>query len=220
MFCVKCGTQLPDTAVVCYKCATPTVSQAAHQENFTATITAQKILEQVNQQSKIQPVKKNSAVGVIFGLLVAITIFATLALGIVFLRDINQNQQDKSNYSPSSIQQVLTTRHAVMNEMFTVPAGHYMSHSLSLPNSAHIIGEFYAKGGMKNDIECVIFDEIGFQNYQNGNLAEKVYYNSKGYVTRGKIDKTLPPGNYFLVFNNSDAFISSKQVTAQIEAEY
>ena len=33
MYCAKCGTGLPEDAIVCYKCATPTVGYAVPQKN-------------------------------------------------------------------------------------------------------------------------------------------------------------------------------------------
>jgi len=85
-----------------------------------------------------------------------------------------------------------------------------------LRTTARITGNFVAQGG-GNDIYCVIVDESDYINYRNKNQY-RVYYES-GKVTVGEVDRNLPSGTYYLIFDNSHALFTNKVVTASFEIE-
>lgn len=100
----------------------------------------------------------------------------------------------------------------VSEKAISVRAGGYESFRYELTQTARIWGRFRATGG-KNDIECYIVDEDGFENLKNGNQFRRFY--ESGRVTVATFDVTLNKGVYYLVFNNSWSAITPKAVTIQ-----
>jgi hypothetical protein len=143
-----------------------------------------------------------------------VLILALIVGGIVY-----KSSQSRSSYNPSSPSQVLTNRHSIVNSTFHVGARQYVYYTFTVPSSGHVIGNFRASGG-SNDIEVVIFDADGFENFRNGHRASRVYYKSSGYVTTDTIDKNIPAGTYYIVFNNGDALLTNKTVAASVDVEY
>lgn len=146
-------------------------------------------------------------------------VLGALVVGVFVLVQMNRSSRSSDTTILDTVTQPVTTPHPIVNDTFTVNGLSYVYYSFSVPQRARVTGTFRARGG-KNDIEVVIFDDAGFENFKNGNLAERVYYSSRGYVTTATIDKYVPPGNYYIVFNNKDALITSKTVTAKVDAEY
>jgi hypothetical protein len=70
------------------------------------------------------------------------------------------------------------------------------------------------QGGSGNDIETIILDQDGFENYSNGHSV-RTFYNS-GKITVGSINTFLNPGQYYLVFNNRFSLFTNKVVHAQV----
>ncbi len=81
----------------------------------------------------------------------------------------------------------------------------------------HVFGQFKAEGASKNNIRVFIFDEEGFENWQNGRTAKMAY--DSGRVAVGKIDARLKPGTYYLVFDNSFSGLSNKAITSNIQIQ-
>lgn len=131
---------------------------------------------------------------------------------------INNPFNSTSNKNDRFAPNVFNNRQTIVDQTFHIGARQYTFFEFGLNQDATITGKFSAQGG-SNDIECVIFDEDGFVNFKNGHRAAKVFYNSRGYVTQGTINKNLPPGNYFIIFNNVDSIFTNKTVTAKIEIE-
>ena len=82
---------------------------------------------------------------------------------------------------------------------------------------ANISGRFRAEGGGGSDIEVFVLDADQFENWNNGHTTP-THYNS-GRVTVANIRATLPPGHFFLVFNNKYSLVTSKAVTAGVALE-
>ena len=82
---------------------------------------------------------------------------------------------------------------------------------------AVVVGKFSATGG-QNDIDVLILPQSDFARWQ-GLDGFRSYYNS-GYVTGSRLKVPLPPGDYFLVFNNRRAVLTSKVVEAYVELRY
>jgi len=77
-----------------------------------------------------------------------------------------------------------------------------------------ISGHFTAEGGWGNDIRVIITDPDGFANMQNRH-AFTAFYDS-GKVTAGTIATVLRPGDYYVVFSNTDSLVSNKVVRVTI----
>jgi hypothetical protein len=205
MFCPTCGKEVPDASTFCLHCGSqvfaPAQTRPAGRPAGPAPTTGQSVAK---------------LFAVLGGLGALVVVVLVVALGLV---QMNRSSRSDNPTVLDTVTQPVTMPHPIVNDTFTVNGLSYVYYPFSVPQRARVTGTFQARGG-RNDIEVVIFDDAGFENFKNGNLAERVYYSSRGYVTTATIDKYVPPGSYFIVFNNKDALITSKTVTAKIDAEY
>ncbi|MFN2455905.1 MAG: zinc-ribbon domain-containing protein [Pyrinomonadaceae bacterium] len=208
MFCPSCGKQTPDESAFCLHCGNRIVAPVPPPQPVAPA--PQPIIV------KQPPKKSNSGLIVLLILIIGGVGLVGLISAVRVTHDVAYSG---STYNPSSASQVLTSRHNIVNSSFPVEALHYSYYTFTVPSAAHVTGNFRASGG-RNDIEVVIFDEEGFENFQNGNKASRVYYNSHGYVTTATIDKNIGAGTYYIIFNNKDAILTDKMVTANIDVEY
>ncbi|MGH9971992.1 MAG: hypothetical protein ACREBG_29960 [Pyrinomonadaceae bacterium] len=103
----------------------------------------------------------------------------------------------------------------IVNSAFTVRASQARYWDFYTgQDGARVLGRFRAEGGGGNDIEVYILDEDQFENWMNGHRTS-TYYNS-GRVTVANINVNVPPGHFFLVFNNKYSILTSKAVTASV----
>jgi hypothetical protein len=80
-----------------------------------------------------------------------------------------------------------------------------------------IEGTFVASGA-RNDIEVSVLEEIEFMNWQNRHQFQAAY--ESGRVTTARVRAELPPGTYFVVFNNRFSVLTNKSVTADVKLLY
>lgn len=232
MFCSKCGIQLPENAIVCYQCATPT--------------RAGELLQ--NSAEKSQPTSQNDAFRfLILGVVVSLIIGASIvvasnfsAIGNLFSSssqsDVSssrtttydapksepiQPQPNTRNSKPQQpietpIQQPPPQKETVIDKTFFVAARSFETFSFKLNRDAHLTGQFSAQGG-KNDIDCLVVDDDNFTNFQN-QTTFRVFYQSD-YVSVGRVDLRLAAGNYHIIFNNRIALLTNKTVTAKFAVE-
>jgi hypothetical protein len=203
MFCPTCGKDIPDASTFCLHCG----------NKISAPTPSKAHIEKRASKAASTP---GTAITKLFLMLGVLGVVLIIWL---FVAQRNRSSPSSDATIVDTITQPAAVPHPIVDNAFEVNALSYVYYSFSVPQRARITGTFWARGG-KNDIEVVIFDEAGFENFKNGNLAERVYYSSRGYVTTATIDKYVPPGSYFLVFNNKDALITGKAVTAKIDAEY
>jgi hypothetical protein len=91
----------------------------------------------------------------------------------------------------------------IVNDQFPVPARRTVTFPFSVSKETQVTGGFVAYGG-SNDVDASLLDERG-----------GAYYHS-GYTSKGKINVTVPPGKYTLVFDNRRAWFTDKSVAAEI----
>lgn len=99
----------------------------------------------------------------------------------------------------------------IVDERVSVPSMQDTHYPLLIQDKASLSGDFRAEGGSGNDIQVLVMDEDNYINWKNGHEA-RVYYDS-GKITIGKIDLTLAPGKYYLVFSNRFALLFGKKLT-------
>lgn len=197
MFCLGCGTQLPEDAQFCMKCGR---SLAATPQTVTSP----------------QPTKSWRA-----------TTWVLLAiLGLVIwwsAYEIAQHTGRTPTVS-SYISQIVPIPHTqvIADTALSVRALGYSYYKFIVPpGSIHVSvdGHFVATGGIGNDIEVYILNDDAFANFQNhhGTLT---YYNS-GKVTQNTIKAVLPgAGTYYLVLNNNFSLITPKAVQVSATLHY
>jgi len=100
----------------------------------------------------------------------------------------------------------------IVNRQFVVPAGRFVPFRFTLARTSRVTGQFQAYGG-KNDIAVAIMSEGEFPAYSNGGYYH-AYYNTD-YITSDTPALTLPPGTYYLTFDDRKALIIGKTVVAR-----
>jgi len=111
----------------------------------------------------------------------------------------------------------------IANETLSVRPGGYVYYTVEVPsyaiNPAFSIS-FTASGGTGNDIRVyVIQGTAEFVEWQHG-FSVPVIYNS-GQVTAASTTVYLPgPGTYYIVFDNTFSWISTKTVSVNIVLQY
>ena len=103
----------------------------------------------------------------------------------------------------------------IVNRSIVVQAGHFVSIRFVLTEPSRIVGRFQAYGG-RNDIAVAILSESEFENYRNGGYY-RAYYNTD-YITADNPDISLPPGIYYLTFDDRKAIMVGKTVIAKFVA--
>ena len=228
MFCYKCGIELPETAIVCYKCATPTPKGGLSNS------------AQSNNQNTAKAILKFSVIGlaVIIGVGLAVLAannFSAIKNVLSTTRNEETVSQTTTYSSPETEQprrqpktkinlsqpdrnenQPVSQKETVIDQTFFVGARNYQEFPIRLNRDAKLTGKFTAQGG-KNDIDCIVVDDDNFINFQN-QTDFRVYYQSN-YVSVGRVDLRLAAGNYHIVFNNRVALLTNKTVTAKFEVE-
>ncbi len=207
MFCVKCGTELPDDSQFCRKCGTALGKVSSVTSTGAAAAPA-------------QTKSKSGAWGIrIVGVLLI------LFLGYWWIhQNVPQNQSQSQSQVATAFQQLVSQPHTatIAGGSFTVEASHYSYYRFTVPQDATDIvvnGHFSVSGGSGNDIEVYLISENDFVNWQNNHQA-KTYYNSHK-VTQDDINVRLSnPGTYYLVFNNNFSLFSSKAVQASVTLHY
>ena len=93
MFCIKCGTNLPDDAIVCYKCAHPVNQQPIQVQPLQQTenlLNDKKNKEQVKQQPII--INQKSGAGAVFLTLLLGVVASALGIGFVYYQQQREAQ--------------------------------------------------------------------------------------------------------------------------------
>lgn len=200
MFCISCSSKIPQGARFCPNCAQPVDGYHPRPDQ--------------NRRGSRSPTLGNILTAfVIVGLLLVGAAVAGKMFGL------DRALSSGGGAADIGLPEPLAQPHTIVNQTFNVSALGYSYFPFQLPRAGKLKGNFTAYNG-KNDIEVVVFDEAGFQNFKNGNRARRVFYYSGGYVTTDDIDRDIPAGSYYLVFNNKDAIFTGKVVTASIDAVY
>ena len=133
---------------------------------------------------------------------VAIGVIVIIAVLVIY-----KNLRTSTDPSPQTTE-ILTP------ESFAVPAGQIQYFSFTLTGLGRVVGRFQASGGSGNDIEAVITNADGFENWKNGHEA-RVFYQS-GKVTVGNINTSLVRGTYYLAFDNRFSVLTDKTIVSNI----
>lgn len=239
MFCFKCGCELPEGSLACYKCGIQFISLQDRVMETQAELIKIKQPQVKKSDSFGEHLLKGIAGVFIISLACSLVIIVWLGITVTypafgsFEPASNKNISNRSTNQPTYIeqntrletelpqsrteekeQQVVTE--TIVDSSDAVEANSYIYFEFELTEQSRVYGKFEAQGG-SNDINCMLVDADQLVNVENGN-AGRAFYESQ-YTTRGKIDKTLPKGNYVLIFDNRKALMTNKIVTAKIFSE-
>lgn len=84
--------------------------------------------------------------------------------------------------------------------------------------SSEVKGRFQSRGGSDNRIRCLIVDQENLDKLINGQPASGFY--DSGSVVVANISVKLSQGDYFLLFDNREGWLTSRDVWANIQLEY
>jgi hypothetical protein len=102
---------------------------------------------------------------------------------------------------------------------FTVKAGTIYYVRFNVGSAGRVVGRFEASGGQGNDVQVVVANADGFDNWRNGHAAQVLYQTGKTTVGTLNVPITQP-GTYYLGFNNKFSLVSDKTVSGQIQLYY
>jgi hypothetical protein len=149
--------------------------------------------------------------GVGFWLKIAAAVLFLL-LAYNFYR-VNRTEPPPASPTPVPVQY---TEGEIVNERVSIEPGGFMSYSVNLNHRSTINGNFRIVG--KDPwINCLILDEINFEKWRAENEFSAL--NSTGSVPAGRVSRSLPPGNYFLVFDNRSSEYKNALVDVSFSAE-
>jgi hypothetical protein len=198
MFCMHCGKEIPPDSTFCLRCGKQ-MWQGVSSYQATPVFT-----------SPQPPANKSASKGAIAIIVVGgIILLTAFAIGIV-----KKAQTTSSSSYSSTPSQSYSSSRTIVSDNFAVGARMYVIYTI--PGSGTVVGDFSAQGGA-NDINVMMLDDIGLQNFKNGH-ATRAYYNS-GYVTADRLNVPLGSGTHYLVFDNTKAMLTNKVVTANIRLE-
>jgi hypothetical protein len=222
MYCSQCATPLSESDVYCPKCAKPVASF-----NVSGNVPQVEPIGETPTVVRSRPVSERSfswqaaLVGAVAGSI------ATLLVGGLFFLIYYESNRGRQNETAAVTNQNATKptetprptpatdssppetapesnpKTLIVNDQFPVPAGKAVTFPFTVSTETIVTGGFVAYGG-SNDIDASLLDERG-----------GAYYHS-GYTTKGKINVTVPPGRYKVVFDNGRAWLTDKSVAAEI----
>jgi hypothetical protein len=206
MFCLQCGTDLPNDSRFCRSCGQ---TQTAVSTGGGAAAAPARIPLPAPQP------KNKSILGIVAGLVLL------LALGVVWYVQ-NSSRQPIPTGTTQAPQPRLYTQN-MGDKAFTANAGGAQYFIFEAPAGAfnvNLKGHFAATGGTGNDIEVYLLTADDLVNWQNGHTVHTLY--NSGRVTQETVNVTLPndAGKYCLVFNNKFSFLTPKAVQADITLTY
>jgi len=80
---------------------------------------------------------------------------------------------------------------------------------------AKVEGRFESRGGSDNRIRCLILDQENLDNLKN-EQPMRAYYDS-GSVVVANVSARLARGDYFVVFDNREGWLTSRSVWSNIQ---
>jgi hypothetical protein len=204
MFCLTCGTDLPNDSRFCRSCGQ---TQTAVSTGGGAAAAPARI---PTPASKPQ---NKTTIGIVAGLLVIVAL-----AGVWYV----QNSSRQPIPTATTPQPRLYTQ-SMGDKAFTVNAGGAQYFIFEAPAGAFSVnlkGHFAATGGTGNDIEVYLLTADDLVNWQNGHTVHTLY--NSGRVTQETLNVVLAndAGKYCLVFNNKFSFLTPKAVQADIALTY
>ena len=91
------------------------------------------------------------------------------------------------------------TSGAFVSGPVTVEAGGFLNYKFVLNSRKRLVGKF-TTAGYKGKIDCIVLDEKNFELFKTGGEVQKLV--GTGSIPGGKIDRSIDPGTYYLVFDN------------------
>jgi hypothetical protein len=217
VFCLKCGTELPDDSQFCKKCGTALTTDVT--SDGAAVAAAPKAAQETAHPEVSPSAQIPVAVTAQKKHRVAIWILVPLLLLVIWWAATSHNP------GAEQVRQIVKQeqKFTLPQESFNVPALSSQAYKFSAPAGSadvRIEGHFSASGGLGNDIEVFVMNEDSYANWQNRHATQP--YFSSGRVTQGTFDVQLPSdtGTYYLVFNNRFSLLTPKTIHADATFHY
>ncbi len=195
------------------------------EEQYRAEVRAKLHIGNVAGNSAL--VEKKSAVPWLIGFALVLVVATLVWASVSGSKPRPKSESASAPPIPAKATPVLRTRYVPVDQkiatgQIVVRAQGYVQYRLTIgPEMVQptVTGSFNASGGGGNDITAVIADEANFINWINGHQA-RVYWNTQGRETTGNFEVRLPPGTYYLAFNNKFSLFTEKQVFIEADLNY
>lgn len=122
-----------------------------------------------------------------------ILIVAAAVAGFQFLRANRPEPQAIASQAP------IYTRGAVVDGLLNIPADEYRSFRLNFNKKTKILGTHWT-GNSRKRVLVLILAESDFEKWKAGQEFNAV--TQTGFVPRGKVERVMDPGVYYLVYDN------------------
>lgn len=91
------------------------------------------------------------------------------------------------------------TRGAFVSGPLTVEPGSFLNYKFITNSRKRLTGKF-TTAGYRGKIDCIVLDEKNFELFKAGGVVQKIV--GTGSIPGGRIDRSVDPGTYHLVFDN------------------
>lgn len=192
MYCLNCGTQLPQTARFCNACGTQQLSNSS-----TISSEDSKTVEVIHriQKEPKQVSKTTTALVLVFAGLLMLLFF-----GYLQYKDSIANRGGAPSSNP--LTPILAQNHDVpiVSNTFVLSSGYTQYYSFVVHGRGTLSGTFSARGGIDDQVRVSVTDKQGYDNINSRNRYQAFY--DSGDVRGQTLHVNLAPGQYYLVFSN------------------
>lgn len=221
LHCFNCGSDLPDNVIYCLHCG-ERLDTGEFETKLRTPTPAKKPMPTRKSLGLLWV--KTIAAGVCLLILAAgvavvgIVITAALSSGRsevntdTYTEARNSTRPNRSRATPQP--ENIETR-KILNEAFTLAGGGYYYVSFALNSPGELRGGFRTTAGGAKDIDVYVVDENNFERFVNGQRFESFVMKLK--AERGRLNTRLDAGRYRVIFSNRHAFLTAKEVAAEID---
>jgi hypothetical protein len=220
MYCSRCAAEISEDDVYCPKCHAPVASFSFSDKNISQVEPLDEEQTVVRPQPAAARPPSSSLLKPWMIASIAVLVIALLGSVLVLVSVVTYvRRSDNYNAPPnSSVQNAAATPSAtptptptptpkpkvqIVDTNIPVAAGHSESIAFTLDARSRITGGYVVDGG-SDDIDVEIVDS-----------SSRVYY-GRPASSKAKVDITLPPGSYQMVFSNKHAWFTSRTVAVQL----
>jgi hypothetical protein len=134
-------------------------------------------------------------------------------IGVIQIFRVNPPADRTERGAPTPF---LATTGMIIDGALEIPSGGFLSFPMNFNHRINFNGSF-TTGETPERLECLIIPAGQFENWRNGVDVQTVV--RTGQVPRGRINRTLEPGNYFLILDNRQGTEVKKIIESEFRVE-
>lgn len=146
--------------------------------------------------------------------LIWITVLVVIAAAIAVIQFMRANEPERQRNLPGAS---LYTTGTVVDEVLAIPADQYLTFKLNFNKRMKVLGTHSTGDGRKR-VLVMIISEADLEKWKAGEDVKPL--SQTGYVPRGKIERVIEPGVYYLIYDNrSKEYGGDKEFEASFKAD-